>query len=78
MTMMYLLAERLRAERSNHDKRCVCWQKGLEQSAAIMTSDVYVSQIQTYERFERTLFIRPRQNQQIFGVIPFVKLQNDT
>jgi len=34
--------------------------------------------IQTYKRFKRTLFIRTRQNQQMFGVIPFVKLQNDT
>ena len=30
------------------------------------------------KRFKRTLFIRTRQNQQIFGVIPFVKLQNST
>ena len=29
---------------------------------------------QTHKRFKRTLSIRTRQNQQIFGVIPFVKL----
>ena len=34
--------------------------------------------IQTHKRFKRTLFIRTRQNQLIFGEIPFVKLQNDT
>ena len=33
---------------------------------------------QTRKRFRRTLFIRTRQNQQTFGVTPFVKLQNDT
>ena len=32
---------------------------------------------QTHERFKRMLFIRRRQNQQILGVIPFAKLQND-
>ena len=34
--------------------------------------------IPTHERFKRTLFIRTRQNQPIFRVIPFVKLQNKT
>ena len=34
--------------------------------------------IQIRKRFKRTPFIRTRQNQQIFGVISFVKLQNDT
>ena len=34
-----------------------------------------VNKIQTCERFKRTLFIRTRQNQQLFGVIPFAKLQ---
>ena len=28
--------------------------------------------------FKRTLFIRTKLNLRIFGVIPFVKLQNDT
>ena len=31
-----------------------------------------------HKRSKRTLFIRTRQNIHIFGVIPFVKLQNDT
>ena len=35
-------------------------------------------QTQTHKRFKRTLFIRTRQNQQLLGVIPFVKLQNET
>ena len=34
--------------------------------------------IQTHKKFERTLFIRTKHNLQIFGVIPFNKLQNDT
>ena len=33
--------------------------------------------LRMHKSFKRTLFIRTRQNQQIFGVIPFVKLQND-
>ena len=31
---------------------------------------VLLTRIQTGKRFKRTLFIRTRQNQQIFGVIP--------
>ena len=34
--------------------------------------------IQAHKRFKRTVFIRTRQNQQIFWVITFAKLQNDT
>ena len=34
--------------------------------------------IQTHKRLKRTLFIRTKHNMQIFGVIPFIKLQNDT
>ena len=34
--------------------------------------------IQTPQRFKRTLFIRTKHNTRIFGVIPFIKLQNDT
>ena len=30
------------------------------------------------KRFKITLFIRTKHNMQIFGVIPFIKLQNDT
>ena len=33
----------------------------------------YYYKIQTRERFKRTLFIRTRQNQKFFRVIPFVK-----
>ena len=33
---------------------------------------------ETHKRFKRTLFIRTRQNQQIFSVILFVKLQHNT
>ena len=34
--------------------------------------------LKTHERFKRKLFIRTKQNVQIFGVIPFIKLQNYT
>ena len=34
--------------------------------------------IKTHKRFKRTLFIMTKHNQQIFGLIPFIKLQNDT
>ena len=34
--------------------------------------------MQTHERFRRTLFIRTKHSMQIFRVIPFIKLQNDT
>ena len=34
--------------------------------------------IQTHKRFKRTLFIRTKHSMQIFGLIPFIKLQNDT
>ena len=36
------------------------------------------TRIQTRKRFNRMLFIRTKHNMRIFGVIPFVKLQNDT
>ena len=45
---------------------------------AIGDKDGSTFKIQTHKRFKRTVFIRTRQNQQIFGVIPFVKLQKDT
>ena len=34
--------------------------------------------VQTQKRFKRTLFIRTKHNTHIFGVNPFMKLQNDT
>ena len=34
--------------------------------------------IQTHKRLKRTLFIRTKHNMRMFGVIPFIKLQNDT
>ena len=36
------------------------------------------SQIQTHERFKITLCITTKHNMRMFGVIPFIKLQNDT
>ena len=35
-------------------------------------------EIQTHKRFKRTLFIRTKHNMRIFGLIPFIELQNDT
>ena len=37
-----------------------------------------VNQIQTHKRFTRMLLITTKHNTQIFRVIPFIKLQNDT
>ena len=34
--------------------------------------------IQTYKRFERTLFIATKHNTRMIGIIPFIMLQNDT
>ena len=34
--------------------------------------------VQTHKMFKRTLFIRTKHNMQMFGVIAFIKLQNDT
>ena len=34
--------------------------------------------IQTHKKFKGTLFIRTKHSMRIFGVIPFIKLQNDT
>ena len=39
-------------------------------SAFVLGQSAILSRIQTHKRFKRTLFIRTRQNQQIFGVIP--------
>ena len=36
------------------------------------------SLIRTHKRFKRTLFIWTKRNMRIFGVLPFLKLQNDT
>ena len=35
-------------------------------------------EVRTRERFRRTLFIRTKHNMQMLGVIPFIKLQNNT
>ena len=34
--------------------------------------------MQTHKRYKTTLFIRTKHNKRIFGVILFMKLQNDT
>ena len=38
----------------------------------------FVSKTQTHKRFNIRLFVRTKHNIRFFGVIPFVKLQNDT
>ena len=43
----------------------------------ISKSEIW-KKIQTHKRFKRTLFPGTRQSQPIFGIIPFVKLQNDS
>ena len=37
-----------------------------------------ITMFQTRERFKRTLFIRTKHSVQIFRVIPFIKLQNES
>ena len=37
-----------------------------------------IKKIQTHKRFKRDFFIRTKHNIRIFGIIPFVKLQNVT
>ena len=44
----------------------------------LMNNKDWFDLIQAHKRFRGTLFIRTRKKQQIFGVIAFVKLQNDT
>ena len=44
-------------------------------TASVLKQDP--NKIQTYRRFKRTPFIRTKQSKQMFGLIPFVKLQND-
>ena len=39
---------------------------------------LYAYEIQTHKRFKGTLFIMTKHNMQMFGVMTFVKLQNDT
>ena len=42
-----------------------------------MTAGV-LNKSQIHKGFRRTLFIRIKHNMQIFGVIAFIELQNDT
>ena len=42
------------------------------------TTGNFGTNFQTHKRFKRTPFIRTRQNQLMLGVVPFVKLQNNT
>ena len=37
-----------------------------------------MNEIQTYKRFKGMLFIRIKRSMHILGVIPVIKLQNDT
>ena len=47
-------------------------------SFSVRRSAWWCLKIQTHKMFKRTLFIRTKHNIRIFGVIPFIKLQNDT
>ena len=55
----------------------LCSNRSLKKSDARFTASV-LKQDQTHERFRRMLFIRTKHNMRIVGVIPFIKLQNDT
>ena len=39
--------------------------------------EITEKEIQTQKRFKRTLLIGQKKKLQIFGVVPFIKLQND-
>ena len=51
--------------------------KAVAESSPTFLSLQLSDTFQTHKTFKRMLFIRTRQNQQIFRVVPFVKLQND-
>ena len=44
----------------------------------INVNKLCLNKIQTHKSLKRTLFIRTKHNIRIFGVISFIKLQNDT
>ena len=50
-----------------------CTQLGRSYTYIVITDS-----FQTHKRLNRTLFIRIKHNMRIFGVIPFIKLQNDS
>ena len=54
------------------------WQKHQKGVAVVCIFLFLSNQIQTLKRFKTTIFIRTKYNMQILGVIPFIKLQNDT
>ena len=39
---------------------------------------IIIIKVQIRKRLKRTLFIRTKHDMRIFGVIPFIKLQNNT
>ena len=57
------------------DNRILCAQSYVPVPCSQTT---YNNEIQTHKRFKRMLSIRVKHNLQIFGAIPFIKLQNNT
>ena len=54
-----------------------CSHKNLKQEWLLQVL-AFWNKIKTHKRFKRMLFIQTKHNMQIFRVIPFIKLQNDT
>ena len=51
---------------------------GENNSETGMIASVLKQDPSTHKRFRITLFTRTKHNMRIFGIIPFMKLQNDT
>ena len=61
-----------------HHAQPSCKWRSLSVNIIIIIINTQNNKIQTHERFKRTLYIRTKHNLQIFGIIPFIKQQNDT
>ena len=61
------------------DIPCRCSRSVADEKESFVTGSERERDIQTHKRFKRTLiFLGQIHNLQIFGVIPFIKLQNNT
>ena len=67
-----------KGERSDMPRLPLRVTKKNKQKQGIFKSKVLDCKIQTRKRFKITLFIGTKHNLQYFGVIPFIKPQNNT
>ena len=68
-----LLASLLTLRRSSSGRVTVMWTRDNNTFTFSLSR-----KIQTHKRFKRRLYIRTKHNMQMFWVVPFIKLQNDT